>query len=60
MASGIKGSGNRPKVAKHLRSPTEKHFVNRTKEDRDRDHAITDAWAERQRLLHEPTNFEAK
>jgi hypothetical protein len=50
MASGIKRSGNRPKLAKHLRSPQEKIFVNRTKEERDREHAVTDAWAERERL----------
>lgn len=52
MASGIKRSGNRPKTAKHLRGSQEKVFVNRTKEDRDREHATTDAWAERERLKH--------
>lgn len=49
--SGIKHSANRPKVAKHLRNTSEKTFVNRSKEDRERDHALTDAWAEKQRLL---------
>jgi hypothetical protein len=49
MASGIRGSGNRPKTAKHLRNAQQKTFVNRTKEDRERDHLATDAWAERER-----------
>jgi hypothetical protein len=47
--SGIKRSGNRPKTAKHLRSASQKTHMNRTKEDRDREHALTDAWAERER-----------
>lgn len=49
MASGIKGSGNRPKTAKHLRKTNEKSFAKTTKEDRDREHAASDAWAARQR-----------
>lgn len=50
MASGIKGSGNRPKTAKHLRTPPKKQFTKTTKEDREREHMATDAWAQRQRL----------
>jgi hypothetical protein len=50
MPSGIKGSANRPKLAKHLRNTSEKHFTNTTQADRDREHSITDAWAERERL----------
>lgn len=52
--SGIRRSGNRPKLAKHLRKTSEKAHLNRTKEDRDREHAATDAWAERQRLANLP------
>jgi len=48
--SGIKRSANRPKTAAHLRGASQKVHVNRTKEDRDRDHAASDAWAERRRL----------
>ena len=47
--SGIKRSANRPKTAAHLRGPSQKAHVNRTKEERDRDHAVSDAWAERER-----------
>ena len=50
MASGIRHSNNRPKTAAHLRSGSQKVHVNRTKEDRDRDHALSDSWAERRRL----------
>lgn len=57
MASGIRKSGNRPKTAKHLRSASTKEHVNRTKEERDREHGVTDTWAARQRLKsgEEPT-----
>jgi hypothetical protein len=48
--SGIKRSGNRPRTAKHLRSQSSKTFVNRSKEDREREHAMTDTWAERERV----------
>jgi hypothetical protein len=48
--AGINRSANRPKTAKHLRSASQKAFVNRTKEDRDRDHSLSDSWAERRRL----------
>jgi hypothetical protein len=48
--AGIMRSANRPKTAKHLRSASQKQFVNRAKEDRDRDHALSDSWAERRRL----------
>jgi hypothetical protein len=47
--SGIRGSCNRPKIAKHLRVSKEKTFTNRTDEDRNRDHLATDAWTERER-----------
>ena len=50
MASGIRGSANRPKLAKHLRNTTQKSFTNTTQADRDREHSITDAWAERERV----------
>ena len=52
MASGIKGSRNRPKTPKHLRSASTKTFEDTTKEMRDRRHAETDAWAERERAKH--------
>lgn len=58
--SGIKRSGNRPKLAKHLRKTNEKTHLNRTKEDRDRDHAATDAWAERERLKEDARVAEAR
>ena len=48
--AGIMRSANRPKTAAHLRSGSQKVHVNRTKEDRDRDHALSDSWAERRRL----------
>ena len=50
MPSGIRGSANRPKLAKHLRNTSEKTFTNTTQADRDREHSITDAWAERERI----------
>lgn len=50
MASGIKRSGNRPKTAAHLRSPQKKAHVNRTAEEREREHTATDAWAARRRV----------
>lgn len=51
--SGIKRAANRPKIAKHLRSPQQKTHLNRTKEERDRDHATSDVWAERERAKPE-------
>jgi hypothetical protein len=48
--AGIMRSANRPKTAAHLRGASQKTHVNRTKEDRDRDHALSDSWAERRRL----------
>ena len=48
--AGIMRSANRPKTAAHLRGASQKVHVNRTKEDRDRDHALSDSWAERRRL----------
>lgn len=48
--AGINRSANRPKTAKHLRNTQSKSFTNRTKEERDRDHALSDSFAERERL----------
>jgi hypothetical protein len=57
--AGIRRSANRPKTAKHLRVGSDKSFVNRTKEDRDRDHAASDAWAERERAKEDSRVVEA-
>ncbi len=46
---GIRRSGMRPKLAAHLRTPSKKAHLNRSKEEREREHAATDAWAERER-----------
>jgi hypothetical protein len=60
--AGIRQSANRPKLAKHLRGGQTKAHVNRTQEDRDRDHQATDAWAERQKegLQKEAERLEAE